>query len=526
MRMARTRRRFSSSLRVRDDRRRGEHGAEACRRAGSAGLRRARRTRSRPGRSGGPGRTTPPARSAWPIPNRRAARARRAGKGCGRSDGRSTRGPARRTVSPSLMVSACPAPSAVGVVIRAALRLLLSIRPACVIFDTLPRRLPGQQRASGPSSSRSRRSTPRSTASDCRQAPACRTRRQDDPSLAGARARRPRHRPPHDRRGARLDAVELRVLVARGWRRLRHHGGGADADRHLGPRRRAAAARAAAPGGSPLIAARVVFRHPCRIRRSMTSERFGDVSSPRATTSSPRSSCTVRRTTSSTSTSSARWRKRTRRSTAAPGCRAIVLCSEGKHFCAGVDFVRPSPQAAGTAALYGEAERLFRARDAGRRRDPGRRDRRRARTRVLGRLPRRDVPRRASRPTSPASASTTASRCRRPCPPSSASSTRSTCSTPDGASPGTRRRGSASATGWWTPARSAPRRTRFAAEIAASAPLAVRSIRATMRGDLADRARTAMTREAEEQDRLRTTGDWAEGIRAAAERRTPRFEGR
>src|SRR5262249_50939986 len=42
------------------------------------------------------------------------------------------------------------------------------------------------------------------------------------------------------------------------------------------------------------------------------------------------------------------------------GCRAIVLCGEGKHFCAGVDFVRPSPQAAGTGALYAEAERLFR----------------------------------------------------------------------------------------------------------------------------------------------------------------------
>src|SRR5262249_13867561 len=40
--------------------------------------------------------------------------------------------------------------------------------------------------------------------------------------------------------------------------------------------------------------------------------------------------------------------------------RAIVPCSEGRHFCAGVDFMRPSPQAAGTAGLYAEAERLFR----------------------------------------------------------------------------------------------------------------------------------------------------------------------
>jgi hypothetical protein len=35
-----------------------------------------------------------------------------------------------------------------------------------------------------------------------------------------------------------------------------------------------------------------------------------------------------------------------------------------------------------------------------------------------------------------------------------------------------------------------------------------------------------MAREAGEQDRLRRTADWAEGIRATAERRTPRFEGR
>jgi 1,4-dihydroxy-2-naphthoyl-CoA synthase len=66
----------------------------------------------------------------------------------------------------------------------------------------------------------------------------------------------------------------------------------------------------------------------------------------------------------------------------------------------------------------------------------------------------------------------------------------------------------------------------LAAEIAASAPLAVRAIRATMRGDLAERIRIATAREAEEQERLRGTRDLAEGVRAAAERRTPRFEGR
>lgn len=66
----------------------------------------------------------------------------------------------------------------------------------------------------------------------------------------------------------------------------------------------------------------------------------------------------------------------------------------------------------------------------------------------------------------------------------------------------------------------------LAAEIAASAPLAVRSIRETMREGLAERFRVATEREAAEQDRLRMTTDWLEGVRAVADRTTPRFEGR
>jgi 2-(1,2-epoxy-1,2-dihydrophenyl)acetyl-CoA isomerase len=66
----------------------------------------------------------------------------------------------------------------------------------------------------------------------------------------------------------------------------------------------------------------------------------------------------------------------------------------------------------------------------------------------------------------------------------------------------------------------------LAADIAVSAPLAVRSIRATMRGDLAGQIRAATDREAAEQDRLRDTADFGEGVRAMAERRPPRFEGR
>jgi 2-(1,2-epoxy-1,2-dihydrophenyl)acetyl-CoA isomerase len=66
----------------------------------------------------------------------------------------------------------------------------------------------------------------------------------------------------------------------------------------------------------------------------------------------------------------------------------------------------------------------------------------------------------------------------------------------------------------------------MALQIAGSAPLAVRSIKQTMRGHLADQVREAAEREAAEQERLRKTADWREGVRAVADRREPRFEGR
>jgi 2-(1,2-epoxy-1,2-dihydrophenyl)acetyl-CoA isomerase len=65
----------------------------------------------------------------------------------------------------------------------------------------------------------------------------------------------------------------------------------------------------------------------------------------------------------------------------------------------------------------------------------------------------------------------------------------------------------------------------FAAEIAGSAPLAVQSIRATLRGDLADRVAAATDHELAEQERLRRTADFREGTRAMSERRPPHFTG-
>lgn len=66
---------------------------------------------------------------------------------------------------------------------------------------------------------------------------------------------------------------------------------------------------------------------------------------------------------------------------------------------------------------------------------------------------------------------------------------------------------------------------RLAHEIAVSSPLAIRSIRATMRGGLADRVRSATAHEATEQAKQFDTPDFAEGVAAAAERREPRFTG-
>ncbi len=66
----------------------------------------------------------------------------------------------------------------------------------------------------------------------------------------------------------------------------------------------------------------------------------------------------------------------------------------------------------------------------------------------------------------------------------------------------------------------------WAADIAISAPLAVESIRQTLRGHLAPAVRAATDREKAEQDRLRRTDDFREGVRAMAERRNPSFNRR
>ena len=66
----------------------------------------------------------------------------------------------------------------------------------------------------------------------------------------------------------------------------------------------------------------------------------------------------------------------------------------------------------------------------------------------------------------------------------------------------------------------------LAQEIAAGAPLAVRSTRATMRGDLFDLVQRQTDHELAEQAWLQKTADFAEGVAAVNERRPGRFVGR
>jgi enoyl-CoA hydratase/carnithine racemase len=66
---------------------------------------------------------------------------------------------------------------------------------------------------------------------------------------------------------------------------------------------------------------------------------------------------------------------------------------------------------------------------------------------------------------------------------------------------------------------------KLAREIAENAPLAVQATRATMRRELAARVKAQTDHEFAEQSILRKTADFAEGVRAVAERRAGNFTG-
>ena len=208
-----------------------------------------------------------------------------------------------------------------------------------------------------------------------------------------------------------------------------------------------------------------------------------------------------------------------------PACRGIVLCSEGRHFCAGADFSRADGVTAGPRHLYEEALRLFAAR-----------------TPVVAAV------QGAAIGGGLGLAMAADFRVASPEARFSANFARLgfhhgfglTVTLPaaigqqgalDLLYTGRRVTGEEAfrigLCDRMTPAEQLRAEARaLAAEIAASAPLAVRSIRETMRGDLAERVRAALVRELAEQQRLNRTEDFREGVRATAERRQARFTGR
>jgi len=207
-------------------------------------------------------------------------------------------------------------------------------------------------------------------------------------------------------------------------------------------------------------------------------------------------------------------------------CRAIVLCSEGKHFCAGADFGGANrPIASGGRHLYDEAVRLFSTR-----------------TPVVAAVQGAAI--------GGGLGLAMAADFRVACPEARFAANFARLGFHHGfaltvtlpAAVGQQHALELLYTGRRVPGEEALRiglcdrlvsadRVReealgLASEIAASAPLAIRSIRETMRGDLVERVRAATDRERAEQERLNRTEDFREGVRATAERREPRFTGR
>ncbi|WP_141579055.1 enoyl-CoA hydratase/isomerase family protein [Actinomadura sp. WMMA1423] len=208
-----------------------------------------------------------------------------------------------------------------------------------------------------------------------------------------------------------------------------------------------------------------------------------------------------------------------------PSCRAIVLCSQGKHFCAGADFGRPDQGNAvldDTSELYAQALRLFRCQTPVVAAVQGA-----AIGGGLGLALSADF--RVGGPGSRFAANFS----RLGFHPGFGISVTLPAvvgqqKALDYLLTGRRFKGEeAHRAGLLDELADdvRPRAIRLADSMASSAPLAVVSIKQTMRQGLIERVAAALDRENREQTRLRATPDFAEGLAASSQRRTPRFTG-
>jgi enoyl-CoA hydratase/carnithine racemase len=205
-------------------------------------------------------------------------------------------------------------------------------------------------------------------------------------------------------------------------------------------------------------------------------------------------------------------------------CRAIVLCAEGKHFCAGADFSRPAADGLSAGELYTQAVRLFRSRKP-----------------VVAAIQGAAI--------GGGLGLALSADFRVGCPSSRFAANFSQLGFHHGFGMSVtlpRVVGQQKALEWLLTGQRFSGETAYAAglvdeltgdtdvrpgalsfarRIAASAPLALTSIRATMRGRLAEDVAAATVHELEEQTRLEATADFREGVAAAAQRRPPVFTG-
>jgi 2-(1,2-epoxy-1,2-dihydrophenyl)acetyl-CoA isomerase len=205
-----------------------------------------------------------------------------------------------------------------------------------------------------------------------------------------------------------------------------------------------------------------------------------------------------------------------------PACRAIVLCSAGKHFCAGANFAGKNPASEGD--LYEQAIRLFAFRTPVVAAVQGA-----AIGGGLGVALSADL--RVASPESRFSANFSRLGIHHGFGltvtlPAAVGQQHALELLYTGARLGGERAHAIGLCDRLVPAdRLRDEAIALAGEIAASAPLAIRAIRATMRGDLAERIRAATAHELQEQAKLFATSDFQEGVAATAERRAPEFRG-